>query len=65
MADYELPVPFAVKLTLDIKKAPWPESVSELYRPNDRRLSAKLVPTFACHVASGTDPEIEPGPLDL
>jgi hypothetical protein len=25
---------------------PWPESVSELYRPSDRRLSAKLVPTF-------------------
>jgi hypothetical protein len=27
-------------------KTPWPESASELYRPNDRRLSAKLVPTF-------------------
>jgi hypothetical protein len=26
---------------------PWPESTSELYRPSDRRLSAKLVPTFA------------------
>jgi hypothetical protein len=26
---------------------PWPESVSELYRPSDRRMSAKLVPTFA------------------
>jgi hypothetical protein len=25
----------------------WSESVSELYRPNDRRLSAKFVPTFA------------------
>jgi hypothetical protein len=24
-----------------------PESASELYRPSDRRLSAKLVPTFA------------------
>jgi hypothetical protein len=24
----------------------WPESASELYRPNDHRLSAKLVPTF-------------------
>jgi hypothetical protein len=30
-----------------IKKTPWPEFASELYRPNDRRLSAKLVPTFA------------------
>jgi hypothetical protein len=29
------------------KQTPWPESASELYRPSDRRLSAKLVPTFA------------------
>jgi hypothetical protein len=39
--------------------APWSESVSELYPPSDRRLSAKLVPTFAdrgCHVVSVTDP---------
>jgi hypothetical protein len=38
---------------------PWPESASELYRPSDRRLSAKLVPTFVyggCHVVSVTDP---------
>jgi hypothetical protein len=28
------------------KKTPWPESASKLYRPSDRRLSAKLVPTF-------------------
>jgi hypothetical protein len=26
---------------------PWPDSASELYSPSDRRLSAKLVPTFA------------------
>jgi hypothetical protein len=26
------------------KKTPWPESASELYRPSDRRLSAKLMP---------------------
>jgi CBS-domain-containing membrane protein len=35
------------------------ESASELYRPSDRRLSAKLVPTFAdrgCHLVSVTDP---------
>jgi hypothetical protein len=25
----------------------WPESASELYRPSDRRLSAKSVPAFA------------------
>jgi hypothetical protein len=29
------------------EKTPGPESVSELYRPSDRRLSAKLVLTFA------------------
>jgi hypothetical protein len=39
-------------------KIPWSESASELYQPSDRRLSAKLVPTFAdrgCHVVSVTD----------
>jgi hypothetical protein len=42
-----------------VKKKPWPESASELYRPSDRRLSAKLVPTFAdrkCQVVRVTDP---------
>jgi hypothetical protein len=37
---------------------PFTEFASELYRPSDRRLSAKLVPTFAdrgCHVVSTTD----------
>jgi hypothetical protein len=41
------------------RQTPWPESASELYRPRDRRLLAKLVPTFAdrgCHVVSVTDP---------
>jgi hypothetical protein len=36
-----------------------PETASDLYRPNDRCLSAKLVPTFAgrgCHAVSVTDP---------
>jgi hypothetical protein len=35
--------------------------VSELYRPSDLRLSAKLVPTFpdrGCHVVSETDPHV-------
>jgi hypothetical protein len=39
-------------------KTPWPESASELYRPSDRRLLAKLVSTFVnrgCHVVSVTD----------
>jgi hypothetical protein len=42
-----------------VKKTPWSESENEVYRPSDRRLSAKLVPTFAvrgCHVVSLTDP---------
>jgi hypothetical protein len=46
-------------LQLNILHTPWTESVSELYRQNDRRLSAKLVPTFAdreYHVFSVTDP---------
>jgi hypothetical protein len=37
----------------------FPESESELYRPSDSRMSAKLAPTFAdreCHVVSVTDP---------
>jgi hypothetical protein len=41
------------------KKTPWAESVSELYRPSDRRLSPKLVPTFAdrvCRVVSAVNP---------
>jgi hypothetical protein len=29
-----------------IKITPWPESASELYRPSNRRLSAKLVPSL-------------------
>jgi hypothetical protein len=40
-------------------KTPWSESASELYRPSDRRLSAKLVPIFAdrgCHVVGVKDP---------
>jgi hypothetical protein len=41
------------------KKPPWSESASELYRPSDRRLSVKWLPTFAdrgCHMVSVTDP---------
>jgi hypothetical protein len=37
---------------------PWSESASELYRPSDRRLSAKCLPIFVdrgCHVVSVTD----------
>jgi hypothetical protein len=44
---------------IKLKKTPWSESASELYRPRDRCLSAKSLPTFAdrrCHVVSVTDP---------
>jgi hypothetical protein len=40
------------------KKTPWSEFASELYRPSDRRLSAKWLPTCAdrrYHVVSVTD----------
>jgi hypothetical protein len=40
------------------QQTPWSESASELYRPSDRRFSAKWLPTFAdkgCHVVSVTD----------
>jgi hypothetical protein len=42
-----------------LKKTPWSESASELYRPSDRHLSEKWLPTFVdrgCHVVSVTDP---------
>jgi hypothetical protein len=45
----------------EVKQTPWPESASELCWPRDRRLSTKLVPTFAdrgCHVLSATDPNV-------
>jgi hypothetical protein len=41
------------------KQTPRSESASELYRPSDLHLSAKLVPTFAdrgCRVVSTEDP---------
>jgi hypothetical protein len=41
------------------KKPPWSESASELYRPSDRRLSAKWLWTFTdrgCHVVGVADP---------
>jgi hypothetical protein len=34
-------------LKIGRKKTPWSESASELYRPSDRRLSAKWLPTCA------------------
>jgi hypothetical protein len=46
-------------ITQTKKQTPWPESVSELYRPSDRSMSAKLISTFVdrgFHVVSVTDP---------
>jgi hypothetical protein len=51
--------PINIHVSVPIKKTPWSESASELYRPSDRRLSAKLLPAFAdrgCHLVSVTDP---------
>jgi hypothetical protein len=42
------------------KQIPWPDSASELYRPSDRRLLPRLMPTFAdrgSHVVSVTNPQ--------
>jgi hypothetical protein len=42
-----------------IIKLPWLYSASKLYRPSDRRLSEKSVPSFAdrgCRVVGTTDP---------
>jgi hypothetical protein len=50
------PVPVA-EFTKQITKTNTVASASELYRPRDRRLSAKSVPTFAgCRVVSAADP---------
>jgi hypothetical protein len=51
--------PAQINTGLHLKKTPWSESASELYRPSDRRFLAKWLPTFAdkgCHVVSVTDP---------
>jgi hypothetical protein len=43
----------------NFKLTPWFQSASELYRPSDRRLSAKLVPTLVerwCRMVSATNP---------
>jgi hypothetical protein len=48
-----------ITVTITNKQTPWPESASEVYRPSDRRLSAKLMPTLAdggCLVVSATNP---------
>jgi hypothetical protein len=44
-------------IKVKLKVSSWPQSASELYRPSDRRLSAKLVSTSAargCRVISAT-----------
>jgi hypothetical protein len=42
------------------KKTTWPESASELYRPSDRRLSAKLVSTFGVRGMSRSQRGVSP-----
>jgi hypothetical protein len=37
---------FCLEPIKQCKQTPLPESANELYRPSDRRLSAKLTPTF-------------------
>jgi hypothetical protein len=47
------------QMKLKQKKTPRPQSASEVCRPSDSRLSAKVVSTFAdrgCHVVSAADP---------
>jgi hypothetical protein len=44
------------------KQTPWFQSASEHYRPSDRRLSAKLVPTLADRVSCSQRNE-SPRPL--
>jgi hypothetical protein len=49
-----------INLKKQNKQTPWLYSVSVLYRPSDRRLSAKLVATLAdrgCRVVSATYPQ--------
>jgi hypothetical protein len=56
---FAFPLQILRSLITRLKKTLWSESASELYRPRDRRLSAKLLPTFAdrgCHVVGVTDP---------
>jgi hypothetical protein len=61
-SNFTLPIPLAEAYRLTKKIYNWtprPESGSKLYWPSDRRLSAKLVATFAdrrCHLVSMTDP---------
>jgi hypothetical protein len=58
-SNFTRPLPNSWNYNKHIRKTPWSESASELYRPSDRRLSTKWLPTLAnigCHVVSVTDP---------
>jgi hypothetical protein len=57
---YRILVGYSLVSAGEIVRTPWPESASELYRPSDRRLSAKLVTTFEdreWHVVKVTNPK--------
>jgi hypothetical protein len=45
------------------KQTPWPQSASELYQPSNRRLSAKLVRTFADRGLSRSQGGISPAAI--
>jgi hypothetical protein len=58
---------YSIFISIFIKRTPWPESASELYRASYRRLSAKFAPTFVdrgCRMISVTDPYGSIGFLD-
>jgi hypothetical protein len=44
LGQVNIPVILVSLINYKLNWTPWPESASELYRPSDRRLSAKLVP---------------------
>jgi hypothetical protein len=52
-SDRRLGGPTTVGLN-DVERREWPESASELYRPSDRRLQEKFVPTFVDRGLSGS-----------
>jgi hypothetical protein len=49
-------------LIMNKQQTPWPEFSSELYRPSDCRLSAKLVPTFVDRGVSRSQRDGSPRP---
>jgi hypothetical protein len=60
MYSTHMPMTLSIFLPLRITVKTLNSVASELHRPSDRSMSAKLVPTFAgrgCRVVSTTDPQ--------